>query len=267
MYDAPSRLALVSALLPIALRAGEVIMEVYNTPFAVETKGDNSPVTEADQKGEAVILEGLKTLTPDVTIVAEESVAAGRIPTVGDAPFWLVDPLDGTKEFVKRNGEFTVNIGLIVNRVPVLGIVHCPALGTTYLGADPGTARMIEADGSDHPISCRVPPEEGITVLGSRSHGTGDAMDRFLADYTVKERIAAGSSLKFCRLAEGIADLYPRLGPTCEWDTAAAHALLLSAGGSVTTLDGAPLTYAKRADFLNPHFIAQGLPAGSTVAA
>jgi 3'(2'), 5'-bisphosphate nucleotidase len=260
MLDAAARLALVNALIPVARRAGEAIMEIYETPFAVDTKGDDSPVTEADRRGEAVILEALAGLTPDITVVAEESVAAGTIPVVGDAPFWLVDPLDGTKEFIKRNGEFTVNIGLIVDRVPVLGIVHCPALGITYLGADPGTARKIDGSG-DHPMACRVPPADGITVLGSRSHGTGDAMDAFLADYTVKERIAAGSSLKFCRVAEGAADLYPRLGPTCEWDTAAAHAVLLAAGGSVTTLDGAPLGYAKRADFLNPHFVARGLPA------
>ncbi|MBK1663395.1 3'(2'),5'-bisphosphate nucleotidase [Rhodospirillum rubrum] len=260
MIDIDAPLDLVQALIPIAEKAGEEILAVYTTPFAVESKADHSPVTEADRRAEAVIIEALTRLTPAIPIVAEEAVAAGHIPVVGDQPFWLVDPLDGTKEFVKRNGEFTVNIGLVVGGLPVLGVVHCPALEITYWGAGLGHA-VIRSRHSTRTITCRPQPEDGLTVLASRSHGSDDEMTTFLAAFPVKARIAAGSSLKFCRIAEGIADLYPRLGPTYEWDTCAAHAVLRAAGGGVFTLDGQPLAYAKRGDFLNPPFVARGLPA------
>jgi len=255
--DAAGLARLAEALIPVIREAGTAVMTVYESDFAVQTKDDRSPVTEADGRAEVIILEALARLTPDIPVVAEESVAAGRVPTVGDEPFWLVDPLDGTKEFIKRNGEFTVNIGLVVDRQPVLGLVLAPALDVLYLGHGPGTARRLDADG-DGPIQCRRPGAEGLVVLASRSHGDGGAMADYLSRYRVASRTNAGSSLKFCRLAEGAADLYPRLAPTCEWDTAAAHAVLLAAGGRVETEDGVPLGYAKRADFLNPHFIAFG---------
>jgi 3'(2'), 5'-bisphosphate nucleotidase len=256
-FDIRSLGAVADALIPVIHTAGAEVMSVYDSDFKVETKGDNSPVTAADSRAEAVILAALDRLAPEIPVVAEESVAAGRVPTVGDGPFWLVDPLDGTKEFIKRNGEFTVNIGLIQNRRPVLGLVLAPALDILYIGHGPGTARRVTARGEE-PIRCRRPDPAGLMVLGSRSHGDGGAMDAFLARYPVASRVTAGSSLKFCRLAEGTADLYPRLAPTCEWDTAAAHAVLLAAGGHVTTESGAPLHYAKNARFLNPHFIARG---------
>ncbi|MBB4266744.1 3'(2'),5'-bisphosphate nucleotidase CysQ [Roseospira visakhapatnamensis] len=255
--DAAALARLAEALVPVIHEAGRAVMVIYDTDFQVMTKGDQSPVTEADGRAEAIILAALADLTPGIPVAAEESIAEGRIPMVGDGPFWLVDPLDGTKEFVKRNGEFTVNIGLVVGRRPVLGLVLAPALGTLYLGHGPGTARRLDADG-DASIRCRHPGPEGLVVLASRSHGEGGAMDAYLRRYPVAGRVNAGSSLKFCRLAEGAADLYPRLAPTCEWDTAAAHAVLLAAGGRVETEDGAPLGYAKRADFLNPSFIAFG---------
>ncbi|KAA5605936.1 3'(2'),5'-bisphosphate nucleotidase CysQ [Roseospira marina] len=257
-FDGAALARLAEALRPVIRAAGDAVMEVYASDFAVEHKEDKSPVTEADGRAEAIILAALKELTPDVPVVAEESVSEGRVPTVGDGPFWLVDPLDGTKEFIKRNGEFTVNIGLVDGRTPILGLVLAPALGTLYVGHGLGTACMAEKDGAERPIACRKPGAEGLVVLASRSHGDGGAMDSFLAKYTVADRVGAGSSLKFCRVAEGAADLYPRLAPTCEWDTAAAHAVLLAAGGSVETEDGAPLGYAKNDRFLNPHFIARG---------
>jgi 3'(2'), 5'-bisphosphate nucleotidase len=256
-FDAAALSRLAEVLVPVIRSAGDAVMGVYAGEFSVLSKGDDSPVTEADGRAEAIILDGLRALTPDVPVVAEESMAAGNVPAVGDGPFWLVDPLDGTKEFIKRNGEFTVNIGLIQDRMPVLGLVLAPAADVLYVGHGPDTARMSR-QGRCRPIACRRPGPDGLVVLGSRSHGEGGAMDAFLARYPVADRIMAGSSLKFCRVAEGAADLYPRLAPTCEWDTAAAHAVLLAAGGRVETEDGAPLTYGKNDRFLNPHFIAYG---------
>jgi 3'(2'), 5'-bisphosphate nucleotidase len=249
--------ALAGALIPAVRAAGAEVMAVYDSDFDVAHKDDNSPVTEADGRAEAVLLDALAALTPEWPVVAEERVAAGEVPQVGDRPFWLVDPLDGTKEFIKRNGEFTVNVGLVHDRRPILGLVLAPAQDALYLGHGPGTARRIVA-GVDVPIACRRPPSDGLVVLASRSHGDGGAMDAYLDRYPVASRTSAGSSLKFCRVAEGAADLYPRLAPTCEWDTAAAHAVLLAAGGVVETVDGQPLAYGKGGDFLNPHFVARG---------
>lgn len=255
----PPDAELTQALIPLARRAGEAILAIYRSDFEVLQKDDTSPVTAADHAAEAIILEGLKTLTPDIPVVAEEEMAAGRVPEIGEGPFWLVDPLDGTKEFIKRRDSFTVNIGLVDGapggHLPRLGVVLAPALDLLYLGHGPGTARRISG-GADTPIACRTAPPEGLTVLASRSHGDPTELDRFLAPYKVAEIINAGSSLKFCRLAEGAGDLYPRLGPTSEWDTAAAHAVLLAAGGRVTTLDGEPFVYGKGPRFLNPPFVA-----------
>ena len=247
---------LLEALLPIVRSAGEEIMAIYRTDFEVRGKQDASPVTEADERAEKMIVAGLDRLTPEVPIVAEEAVAAGHVPDVS-ARFWLVDPLDGTKEFIKRNGEFTVNIALIENGVPVLGVVLTPALERLYGGTLEHGAFVEDAAGRRR-IACRAEPPEGLTVVASRSHGDAEALDRFLAGRKVASLTSAGSSLKFCLVAEGKADLYPRLGRTMEWDTAAGHAVLSAAGGRVTTLGGEPLRYAK-AGFENPHFVASGV--------
>jgi len=247
--------SLLPALEDLTRRAGEVIMAVYAQDFDVRRKGDHSPVTEADEKAEAIILPALAALTPGIPVVAEEEAAAGRIPQVGKGPFWLVDPLDGTKEFIKRNGEFTVNIGLIRDGVPALGVVLAPAQGQLWSGAE-GRASKVDAQGHRRAIACRPLPVHGAVVLTSRSHRNPEALDLWMEQFPGATLDFAGSSLKFCKVAEGTADLYPRFGPTSEWDTAAASAVLLAAGGMVTTFDGAPLAYAKP-NFRNPDFIAR----------
>ncbi len=247
---------LLQHLIPIARAAGQVIMEIYATDFAVRGKEDASPVTEADERAEAVILAALKSLTPDVPIISEEAAAAGIIPDVGNR-FWLVDPLDGTREFIKRNGEFTVNIGLIDDHRPLLGIVLAPALDRLFAG-HVGSGAFIEEKGVRRTIACRAVPPEGLTVVASRSHGAAGELDRFLAGRKVAKLTSAGSSLKLCLVASGEADLYPRFGRTMEWDIAAGHAVLAAAGGQVNTLAGEPLRYDKPG-LDNPHFVASGL--------
>jgi 3'(2'), 5'-bisphosphate nucleotidase len=241
----------------IAHEAGQVILRFYNGGIEVATKADGSPVTLADDAAEAVILPALHHLTPNIPVVSEEAAAAGHRPDISGGRFWLVDPLDGTKEFISRNGEFTVNIALIEQGVPVLGVVYAPATGDLYAAAGPGTAIHWAEGRHDNPISVRPRPADGLTVVASRSHGNGSTLDDFLAAYTVKDRVSCGSSLKFCTVASGKADLYPRFGPTSEWDTAAGHAVLIGAGGRVEQPDGSPLVYGK-ADILNPHFVAYG---------
>ena len=246
----------------LARQAGAVVMAVYATDFSVRGKGDASPVTEADERAEAVILAGLAQLAPGIPVVAEESVAAGSIPDVSGGRFWLVDPLDGTKEFVSRNGEFTVNIALIDQGRPVVGVVLAPAVGgpagRLFAGAA-GHGAWVEDDQGRRAIYCRPAPAEGLTVVASRSHGDAAALDAFLAGRRVAALTNAGSSLKLCLLAEGAADLYPRHGRTMEWDIAAGHAVLAAAGGEVWLIDGsAPLGYGKPG-FENPHFFAAGL--------
>lgn len=254
----PSDLAaLLESVSTVAIDAGRLVMEVYNSDFAVTAKDDKSPVTEADVRAERYILEQLHRLTPDIPVISEEASAAGHQPEVGEL-FWLVDPLDGTKEFIRRNGEFTVNLGLIHDGMPILGVVHAPAIGQSYRGAGAATAQRRLGDGEWQRIRCRRAPDDGLTVLSSRSHGTGAQLDAWLAAHHIAGQVTAGSSLKFCVLAAGEADAYPRFGPTCEWDTAAAHAVLLAAGGSVVEAeDGLPLSYGK-AGYLNPFFIAWG---------
>ncbi len=230
-------------------------MDIYATEFSVRGKVDASPVTEADERAEALIVAGLAALAPDIPIVAEEGVAAGRVPALGER-FWLVDPLDGTREFVKRNGEFTINIALVEGREPVLGVVHAPALLRLF-GGGVGAGAFVEDENGRRVIRCRAVPEQGATVLASRSHGDADALETFLAGRHVAEVKYTGSSLKLCLLAAGEADLYPRFGRTMEWDIAAGHAVLAAAGGSVIDLEGRPLVYGK-AGFENPHFVASG---------
>jgi 3'(2'), 5'-bisphosphate nucleotidase len=244
---------LIEALVAIALASGREILEVYGGEFEVRDKHDASPVTAADERSEALILERLGSLTPDIPIVSEEAAAAGKVPDIGER-FWLVDPLDGTKEFVSRNGEFTVNIALIEECRPVLGVVLAPALDRLY-GGRVGEGAFMREHGRLRRIRCRQPPVEGLTVVSSRSHGDAQALERFLAGRRVAASVPAGSSLKFCLVAAGEADLYPRLGRTMEWDTAAGHAVLAAAGGRVTDLDGRELLYGKP-HFENPHFVA-----------
>lgn len=253
MSDAATLLAGIESA---ARDAGVAIMKVYESGFTVDLKSDNSPVTEADTAAEAIILRALRRLTPDIPIVAEEQVAAHGTPTDTGDRFWLVDPLDGTREFLTHNDEFTVNIALVENRRPVLGVVHTPAKHLTYTGGI-GLGATRSGNGVTASIAIRRPPAEGLTVVASRRHGSAAELDRFLAGRTVAERINCGSSLKFCLVASGEADIYPRFGPTMEWDTAAGHAVLAAAGGRITTEDGAELLYRKP-DFLNPNFIAWG---------
>lgn len=250
--------ALLEQLTPLIRDAGRVIMDIYATDFDVTRKGDDSPVTQADQKAETVILAGLAKVAPGIPVVAEEAVSAGNIPDVSDR-FFLVDPLDGTKEFISRNGEFTVNIALIEQGRPVLGLVYAPAIGRLFAGAS-GLGAWLEEDGQGkRSIRCRAVPAEGLTVVASRSHGDETALDAFLNGRKVASRTNAGSSLKLCLVAAGEADLYPRLGRTMEWDIAAGDAVLRAAGGRVTVVaDGQDLRYGKPG-FDNPHFAAAGL--------
>ncbi len=246
--------SLLEAVRTIALRAGEAIMDVYATDFDVHTKADSSPVTAADEAAEAIIIPALRLMTPEIPVVSEEAVSRDGLPNV-DHSFWLVDPLDGTRDFVERNGEFTVNIALIEEHRPLLGVVHAPAIGRTFGGS--GDYAFAEEKGARRIIQCRPAPESGLVVVGSRHHGDPDKLQRFLAQHKVASFAKAGSSLKFCLLASGEADLYARFGPTNEWDTAAGHAVLQAAGGAVTLSDGTPLAYGKP-KLTNPDFIAWG---------
>lgn len=247
---------LVRRIADVARRAGAEIMRVYRTDFDVAKKSDASPVTEADEAAEALILRAIREgITDRFPIVSEERFERGDAPDVANTPFWLVDPLDGTKEFVNRNGDFTVNIALIESGRPALGIVMAPAHDIVWAGSKAGAWRQVGKE-QPQPIACRRPPNDGLTALVSRSHATPET-EAYLKDFRIKQRTSAGSSLKFCRVAEGAADLYPRLGRTMEWDTAAGHAVLLFAGGVVETLDHRPLSYGKPGHE-NPHFVAAG---------
>lgn len=253
------------ALARIALDAGELIMQIYATDFDVDRKDDSSPVTEADQKAETLILAALQAIDPELPIIAEESVAAGNIPEHG-ARFALVDPLDGTKEFINKRGEFTVNIGIIENGVPVMGVVYAPALDRLFVAdsrfsawqatAKPGAA--VPAKSERTPLRIRPAPEAGLTAIASKSHRS-DETNAFLETQNIADIVSAGSSLKFCLIAAGEADLYPRHGRTMEWDTAAGQAVAEAAGARVTETDGSPLLYGKTArGYDNPHFIVWG---------
>ncbi len=248
---------LAAGIRQIALDAGAKIMEIYQTDFDVRGKADASPVTAADEQAEVIIIAGLQALTPEIPIVAEEKVAAGDIPEISDGQsFWLVDPLDGTKEFINRNGEFTVNIALIRGGAPVIGVVYAPARGWLFTAAGPGDVSRENDGQAPQPIATRQPDGDGMVAMVSRSHKSPET-DAFLADYPIKDSTDAGSSLKFCIVAAGEADIYPRLGRTMEWDIAAGHAVLACAGGAVRYLDGGTMQYGKPG-FENPHFVAWG---------
>ncbi len=249
-------LGLVKQVRELAVVAGREIMEVYNSDFTVDTKDDASPVTEADRRAEVLITQAIrKDITDAFPIVGEEAVSEGIIPDVAGQPFWLLDPLDGTKEFIKRGKDFTVNIALIEIGIPVLGVVHVPATGDTYWGSRYGSFATTGGN-AERRISCRPQPTNGIVAIVSKSHRTPE-IDEYLKQFTVSKEISTGSSLKFCRVAAGNADLYPRLGRTMEWDTAAGHAVLRYAGGTVKTLENQELFYGKP-NFENPHFVASG---------
>lgn len=253
---------LIEALLAAAVAAGRAALDIYRAGFTVTRKADQSPVTAADHASEKIILEHLAQVAPEVPVVAEEAAAAGSIPRVGEA-FFLVDPLDGTKEFIHRNGEFTVNIALIRARMPAIGVVYAPVGGVLYAGSV-ATAHAFRCShaadaatsGPREPMHVRPVPPAGVTAVVSRSHLTPDT-EAYLNHYRVSDRVSVGSSLKFCLVAAGEADLYPRLGPTMEWDTAAGHAVLAAAGGKVLAPGGEPLAYGKP-DFRNSFFIAAG---------
>jgi 3'(2'), 5'-bisphosphate nucleotidase len=249
------RIKLAELARRLAVEAGDKIMPLYRQDIAVQQKPDASPVTEADELADEYIVAGLMQGAPGIPVVSEESVAQGRLPDISGGLFWLVDPLDGTKEFISGSNEFTVNIALIENGTPVLGALHAPALDDCYL-TDGSTAFLIKRDGSKTQISARAVPPEGAVVVASRHHRDAQT-DTFIAEHHTASVTSAGSALKFGLLARGAADIYPRFGRTMEWDTAAGHAVLSAAGGSVRRTDGNPLEYGK-SSLDNPHFIARG---------
>jgi 3'(2'), 5'-bisphosphate nucleotidase len=248
---------LIDPVVALAALAGRKILEVYATDFEVQEKDDASPLTKADLAAHRTITGGLAELTPDLPVISEES-GLPPFEERGEWPrYWLVDPLDGTKEFVNRNGEFTVNIALIDDGRPVLGVVRVPVQDKTYVGCEGYGADVREGDEAPRAIHVAASSAEPPRVVGSRSH-RGESLDRWLANLGDHELVPMGSSLKFCVVAEGLADVYPRLGPTSEWDTGAAQAVVEQAGGAVLELDGRPLSYNRKEDILNPWFVVVG---------
>ncbi len=242
----------------IARDAGDAIMDIYSGEFDVELKGDNSPLTAADKASHDVILDGLHKHFPGIPILSEEGRDIPYEERSQWRRFWLVDPLDGTKEFIKRNGEFTVNIALVEEGTAVAGVVYVPEQEKTYLGISEKGAWL--RTGEEIPVEIKVREandEAGLTVVMSRSHPSPELAE-YLEKINVADALPVGSSLKLCVVAEGRADIYPRLGPTMEWDTAAGHAVVEAAGGTVTQVDGEPLRYNKE-NLLNPYFIVKGL--------
>jgi 3'(2'), 5'-bisphosphate nucleotidase len=256
-----ARAALLPGVVALARAAGEIVLRHYRGGFTVRRKSDSSPVTAADEDSEAHIVAGLRRLTPDVTIISEEAASRGENEAAAGLEarlFWLVDPLDGTREFVARNDEFSINIALVEDRAPVLGVLHAPVAGKTYASSGPGSAMLHGADAAPRRLHVRAAPANGLVVLASRSHGDKPALAAYLEQFKVAERRLIGSAVKFGLIAEGAADLYARLGPTMEWDTAAGHAVLAAAGGSVTLLSGAPLLYGKPGS-RNGDFVARAI--------
>lgn len=262
MTTSPALSDLARNIEEIALEAGKIAMQYFKTDVTIQIKDDETPVTIADQKAEQHIISRIRQITPDIPIIAEETTAAGHIPTIESDYFWLVDPLDGTKEFISGSGEFTVNIALIRNDTPVLGIVFAPALGELYTGyEDIAYLQTVHNETQvlteKQPLHVRPFPDIGITAVASKRHGDIDTLNAFLKqlNMNIENFTTRGSSLKFCLIAAGNADIYPRFGPTYEWDTAAGDAVLRAAGGMTYTRDGSPFTYHK-VDFWNKEFIA-----------
>jgi 3'(2'), 5'-bisphosphate nucleotidase len=252
MTSDPNQLLLeVTAL---AREAGRAILEVYGSAFTVTEKDDRSPLTEADLRSERLILAGLSRIAPEIPVLSEESVRVAWQTRRGWSRLWVVDPLDGTKEFVQRNGEFTVNIALVDRHRPVLGVVHAPVLARDYYACEGVGAFRSDTHAAGRPIRVAKRGTGPVRVVGSRSH-RGSSLDGFLSRIGPHEFVEVGSSLKLCLVAEGQADVYPRLGPTSEWDTAAGQCVLEQAGGLVLKLDGQPLGYNEREEVLNPHFV------------
>ncbi len=243
----------------LALQAGSAIVDVYNTDFSVDYKSDNSPLTKADRLSHEIIVGGLARAFSDIPIISEEAGQQEDYKTRAKwSRFWLVDPLDGTKEFVKKNGEFTVNIALIENSYPVLGVIYLPVTGALYYASSgKGAWRRTPGVPGDEQIHARqIAPETPVVVVSSRSHPSKD-LEKYLKALSIKSVLSAGSSLKLCLVAEGRADIYPRLGPTMEWDTAAGQAIVEEAGGSVLDMDGSRFIYNKES-LRNGHFIVEG---------
>lgn len=254
--------ALCNQIRRLAIEAGEITLDFFDGAGydGADIKSDGSPVTLADKKAEKLIEKSLKEITPEVIIIGEEAASDGYRPDLSNEEyFWLVDPLDGTKEFISGSGDYTVNIALIKNNVPVLGVVYAPVPGELYAACGAGTAiKYMDDTEKEKPISVREPTNQGLTIVSSKSHGSGETLDNFLSHYKIKKQIKRGSSLKICSVASGKADMYPRFGPTCEWDTAAGHAVLLGAGGCLTDINGVELVYdGSDPKFLNPEFIAR----------
>ena len=246
----------INAINDIAKQAGAAILEIYQQDFDVYTKEDSSPLTEADLAAHNIIVDALQKLTPEIPVLSEESTKISFETRSSWSRYWLIDPLDGTKEFVNKNGEFTVNIALIDNHKPVMGVVYVPVKDTTYFGTV-GEGAFVERDGEISGIKASSKAQTPLRVAGSRSHA-GESLKRFLAEVGAHEMLSMGSSLKLCLVAEGKADLYPRLGLTSEWDTAAAQAVVEAAGGKVTDSNMNPLIYNTKESFLNPHFFVFG---------
>ncbi|WP_150909739.1 3'(2'),5'-bisphosphate nucleotidase CysQ [Marinobacter halotolerans] len=247
--------SLLTEVSAIADNASEKAHEIYITDFQIDFKADESPITAADLASHKIIVDALRELTPDIPVLSEEDADIPWEQRKQWRRFWLIDPIDGTKDFTQRTGEFTVNIALIEDGQPVLGVVTAPALNEAYWGAIGAGAFKRDSDGEIHRISV-TEPKDTVLVVASKNH-LNDDTKAFINKLGSHELVQAGSSLKFCRIAEGQAHIYPRLGPTCEWDTGAAHAVLAAAGGKVETLDGTPLKYGKE-DVLNPFFVASG---------
>ena len=250
---------MIEPVVALAKEAGDRSLEVYATDFDVQSKEDESPLTQADLASHRAIAAGLSALTPTIPIISEEDGLPDFEERAGWDRYWLIDPLDGTKEFVNRNGEFTVNIAMIENHRPVFGVVHVPVHNKTYVGCEDYGADVREGDSAPRMIRVNDACDDRVRVVGSRSH-RGSSLDAFLDAVGDFDLVPMGSSLKFCVVAEGGADVYPRLGPTSEWDTAAAQAVVEQAGGSVVELDGKPLSYNKKSEILNPWFMVIGAP-------
>ena len=248
-----------SSILPDVIRladeASEKVLHIYESDFKVRYKEDNSPITAADEAAHEIIYKGLRNISRDIPILSEEGTEVPWEERKSWRRFWLIDPIDGTKDFTQRTGEFTVNIALIENGEPILGVVTAPALKEAYWGLKGEGAYKRDRTGRTRRISV-AEPGETKRVVASKNH-LNEETKAFINKLGAHELVQAGSSLKFCKIAEGHADIYPRLGPTCEWDTGAAHAVLSAAGGKVETLEGKPLQYGKE-EVLNPHFIAAG---------
>jgi 3'(2'), 5'-bisphosphate nucleotidase len=249
----------IHSLIRTAREAGDAILEIYRQDFAVYEKEDASPLTEADLASHRIIVDALRQLTPDIPVLSEEDADIPFAERSRWSSYWLIDPLDGTKEFIKKNGEFTVNIALVKEHRACIGVVHVPATGVTFYGETGKGAFRVE-DGETVQIHATQPTRAPLRVAGSRSHA-GSSLQTFLEKIGEHEIVSMGSSLKLCLVAEGKADIYPRLGPTSEWDTAAAQAIVEAAGGMVTDTGGRPLRYNTKESLLNPHFLVFGDPA------